>query len=213
MRIIAGKFRSTPLFAPSGGGTRPTADRVRENLFNILGTWQQKGELPPWPEISVLDAFCGTGSLGLEALSRGAAQAVFMDSDSGAAETCRKNISACLKHDSLASSSAVFLQADATAPPAPLADFRAGLVFLDPPYGEGLGLPALAALRVRNWLKPEHLCVLETDKKHPEATESLSHYKCVDTRLYGRVRLQFLKHIPDGINAGGNAGSAEDNSR
>lgn len=194
MRIIAGKFRGTRLASPSGSRTRPTADRVRENLFNILGAWQQKGELPPWPEIPVLDAFCGTGSLGLEALSRGAAQAVFMDNDSGAAETCRKNISACLKYDSLASSTAVLLQADATAPPPPPSDFRAALVFLDPPYGQGLGMSALAALSARGWLAPGHLCILETDKKHPE--DGLSpHYICSETRIYGRVRLQFFKHI------------------
>ncbi|TNE25124.1 MAG: 16S rRNA (guanine(966)-N(2))-methyltransferase RsmD [Alphaproteobacteria bacterium] len=187
MRIIAGKFRGRILSTPQDQETRPTADRVRENLFNILDSLIEKSLLPPWEALSVLDGFCGTGALGLEALSRGVAQASFIEKSRNAAAICKKNITAC----KLPPERAVLLVQDILKLPA-LKDSapKADLLFLDPPYGQNLGIPALLHLRQKGYLSAQHICVLETDKKHPE--DIPAEYQEKDTRLYGRVRLTIL---------------------
>ena len=130
MRIIAGRHRGRKLVAPAGAATRPTADRVRQALFDML--WHA-----PWAGRSavdgalVLDAFAGTGALGLEALSRGAAHATFLETDRAALGALRANIAACREAERCA-----VLPADATRPPR--AARACTLVFLDPPYGEDL---------------------------------------------------------------------------
>lgn len=187
MRIIAGKLRGRLLFTPQDQETRPTADRVRENLFNILNSYIEKSLLPPWNALSVLDGFCGTGALGLEALSRGATQALFIEKSPQAAAICQKNITVC----GLPPARAALVKADILQLPSVTKETKgAELVFLDPPYGKNLGVPALLHLCRNGYLAPQHLCVLETDKKHPENIPAP--YREEDIRLYGRVKLTII---------------------
>ncbi|SDB63986.1 16S rRNA (guanine(966)-N(2))-methyltransferase RsmD [Belnapia rosea] len=153
MRIIAGRHRGRRLLAPPGAGTRPTADRVRQALFDML--WHA-----PWggrervEGATVLDAFAGTGALGLEALSRGAARACFLETDRAALAALRANIAACREEARCS-----VLGADATRPPR--APEPCGLVFLDPPYAEGLMEAALGALAQAGWFSGEALICAE----------------------------------------------------
>jgi 16S rRNA (guanine966-N2)-methyltransferase len=152
MRIVAGKFRGKQLLSPEDESIRPTADRVRESIFNILAS--RLG--PSFDGLRVLDLFAGTGAMGLEALSRGAASVVFVDTGAEARGLIRDHIEAFG-----AGGIAKLLRRDATA----LGDAGTmgpvDLVFLDPPYGRGLGEQALASLRDGGWLKPDTLLVLE----------------------------------------------------
>lgn len=153
MRIVAGRWKGRALVAPAGAATRPTADRVRQALFDML--WHA-----PWggreavEGQAVLDGFAGTGALGLEALSRGAARAVFIEQDRGALAALRANIAA-LKAE------ARVIAGDVLRPPA---GEPCGLVFLDPPYGQGLGPKAVTALREKGWIAPGALLVLEVGR-------------------------------------------------
>ena len=149
MRIIAGRWRGRTLRAPPGLATRPTAERLRQALFDMLLHAPWGGRLDGF---AVLDAFAGTGALGLEALSRGAASAIFLERDRVALDVLRANVAACR------GAVATVLAADALRPPPGQA---CGLVFLDPPYGEGLLLPALAALTGGGWVAPGALVVAE----------------------------------------------------
>jgi 16S rRNA (guanine966-N2)-methyltransferase len=154
MRIIAGAWRGRALAAPAGQVTRPTADRVRQALFDMLlhAPW---GGREVVEGARVLDAFAGTGALGLEALSRGAAHATFMERDRAALAALRANVASCGAGDH-----ATVLVADATRPPATGVACR--LAFLDPPYGQQFVPRALAALRAAGWLAPDALVVAET---------------------------------------------------
>ncbi|MBL6077909.1 16S rRNA (guanine(966)-N(2))-methyltransferase RsmD [Belnapia sp. T18] len=152
MRIIAGRHRGRRLAAPAGMATRPTADRVRQALFDML--WHA-----PWggrervEGATVLDAFAGTGALGLEALSRGAARASFLETDRAALAALRANIAACREE-----ARCTVLAADATRPPR--AASPCGLLFLDPPYAEGVMERALAALAA-GWIAPDAIICAE----------------------------------------------------
>ena len=156
MRIIAGEWRGRALIAPLGETIRPTADRVRQALFDMLlhAPWAERADVEG---AQVLDAFAGTGALGLEALSRGAAHAVFIERDRAALATLRANIAAFHAEDR-----SRVVAADALAPPR-AASTRA-LVFLDPPYGQGLVPRALAALAAAGWIVPGALVVAETGR-------------------------------------------------
>src|SRR6202167_253113 len=138
MRIVAGAWRGRSLLAPSGTATRPTADRVRQALFDMLmhAPWAGPTVIT---DASVLDVFAGTGALGLEALSRGAARAVFVERARPALAALRTNIEACRAGDRCE-----VLPIDALSAPA---GERADIVFLDPPYGQDLAVRALARLR------------------------------------------------------------------
>jgi len=154
MRIIAGRHRGRRLEAPPGNATtRPTADRVRQALFDMLwhAPWAGRGAVE---EAAVLDAFSGTGALGLEALSRGAATAWFIERDRAALATLRANIAACREEGR-----AHILAADATRPPR--AATPCGLVFLDPPYGQDLVPRAVTALTAAGWIAPAALLCAE----------------------------------------------------
>ncbi len=158
MRIVAGAWRGRRLEAPPGEGTRPTADRVRQALFDRL--WHA-----PWAGRAavegahVLDAFAGTGALGLEALSRGAAAAVFIERDRAALAALRANVAACG-----GAARCRVLPADVLRPPPGV---PCGLVFLDPPYGQGLAAPALAVLQAAGWIAPGALLLLEVGRDEP----------------------------------------------
>jgi len=161
MRIIAGAWRSRRLEAPPGEATRPTLDRVRQALFDRLihAPWAHDA----LPAAHVLDAFAGTGALGLEALSRGAARAVFIERDRAALAALRANVAACG-----AGAQCRVIPGDARRPPA---GDPCNLVFLDPPYGQDLAAPAVAALRAAGWIAPGALLLLETSRE--ETTPAL----------------------------------------
>lgn len=180
MRIVAGLHRGRRLAAPAA--IRPTADRVRETLFNVLAHNPLGGALA-LPEARVVDAFAGSGALGLEALSRGAARATFLESDAAALDAIRANI-ATLKEEARTE----VLRGDATRPPRGRA---ATLLLMDPPYGKGLAAPALKALADADWLAPDALAVLELGAQD-EFTPPPG-FEVVDERRIGDGRLVFLR--------------------
>lgn len=184
-RIIAGKHRGRPLKVPMGGIVRPTADRAREALFNILAhgiDWSG------FEGISALDVFAGSGACGLEALSRGAAHATFIDHDGVALMTIRRNAAAIGEARTVA-----MLKLDATRLPAPAGAACApcGLAFLDPPYESGLATPALQGLTTRRWLAPGAIAVVEVAAREPLTIPP--GYILLNERAYGAARLVFLR--------------------
>ncbi|HET8672108.1 MAG TPA: 16S rRNA (guanine(966)-N(2))-methyltransferase RsmD [Thermoleophilaceae bacterium] len=169
MRIVAGEFRGRTIRAPAGRSTRPTADRVREALFSILG---------PLDGERVLDLFAGSGALGIEALSRGAASAVFVDSDPRAVEAVRRNL------ESLGSAATVHRR-DALAYLRSARERPFDLVFLDPPYSSASELAGRLSELLPDVLSEGARIVSESDKRTPlELTLPL-----VDERVYGDTRI------------------------
>jgi len=150
MRIIAGSHKGARIFAPKGPNTRPTGDRVREAVFNLTG---------PVEGLHVLDLYAGSGAMGLEALSRGAASATFVEADRAAAETIVKNL------DKLGLSDATVLREDAARKLA--ADAAAGrrydLVLIDPPYRLLPRILPMLATHIRAVVEPDGIVVLESD--------------------------------------------------
>ena len=184
MRIVGGKHRGRRLLAPPGETVRPTSDRAREALFNILSHGRLAAEGVPFADAVVLDAFAGTGALGLEALSRDAAEALFIEQDREALAILRQNIAA-LGEDAQAR----IIAGDATRPPR--APSACGLVFIDPPYRSGLAAPALAALDAAGWLMPGALAILELAAREKLAPPT--GFILLDERVYGAARLVFLR--------------------
>jgi len=182
LRIVAGSHRGRRLAAPPGNTTRPTADRTRQALFDML--WHA-----PWAgrdvvnNARVLDAFAGTGALGLEAISRGAAHASFIENDAAALAALRTNITRCaaLNHTRV-------VVADALKPP------RSGqacsLVFLDPPYGLGLVGASLAALSAAGWIAPGALVCGEFGREDAVAPAG---WEVLSERKYGMATLLFMR--------------------
>ena len=185
MRIIAGRHRGTKLALPAGAGTRPTADRTRESLFNILAGGRF-GEVIA--DAVVMDAFAGTGALGLEALSRGARFASFIESDQQALAALRQNITRLKR----AADSRV-LAADALRIARWQGD-AATLVMTDAPYGSGDGLAAIRQLRAIGALADAALIVIETGSNETLDAEMLADagLQLVAARRYGRALLHFL---------------------
>jgi 16S rRNA (guanine966-N2)-methyltransferase len=183
MRIIAGRHRGRRLVAPKGETVRPTGERAREALFDILSHGRFAAEGLPFAGEAVLDAFAGTGAFGLEALSRGAAAAVFIEQDPKALRALRSNVAALGEEDR-----AEIMPGDATRPPR--ATRACALVFLDPPYRSGLAAPALAALAAAGWLKPRGLAVVELAAR--ERLVPSAGFTLIDERRYGAARLFFL---------------------
>jgi 16S rRNA (guanine966-N2)-methyltransferase len=185
MRIIAGRHRGRPLLAPEGDAVRPTSDRAREALFNILAHGDLAAAGPPYADAIVLDAFAGTGAFGLEALSRGAAEAIFLEKSRPALAALRRNI-ATLGEEKRSR----IIIADATAPPKAAAP--ATLAFLDPPYGKGLVIPSLTALATAGWLASDALVIIEVPAT--EALAPLAGFTPLDDRRYGVAKLVFLRY-------------------
>jgi 16S rRNA (guanine966-N2)-methyltransferase len=183
MRIVGGAHRGRTLVAPKGHSTRPTADRTRQALFNVLehAAWSQGLR-----DVHVLDLFAGSGALGLEAVSRGASSCLLIDSDSAAAEAVLANILTLREGDRCQ-----VRRLDATrlgpATPSP----RYDLAFLDPPYGKDLAEPTLAALRTGGWLAPEALVVVERGVE--EADLAAPGFETLDHRDWGAARVWFLR--------------------
>ncbi len=181
MRIVAGEWRGRTLAAPPGQATRPTADRVRQTLFDMLlhAPWGGRARIEG---ARVLDAFAGTGALGLEALSRGAAEAAFIERDRAALATLRANVAACR-----AEQRCRVLAGDATAPPPGVA---CQLLFLDPPYAQGLAGAALAALAARGWIAPGALLAVETGRSET-VTEMFG--EPLASRVLGAARISVFR--------------------
>jgi 16S rRNA (guanine966-N2)-methyltransferase len=155
MRIVGGRWRGRSLVGPKSDAIRPTSDRLRESLFNIL---DHSYDIP-LPGARVLDLFAGTGAMGLEALSRGASFALFVDDGSEARSLIRENV------DAFGAGGATRLfRRDATrmGPVAPIAPFS--VVFCDPPYGKDLAPRALASCAEGGWLAPGALAIVEEAK-------------------------------------------------
>ncbi|MCB1539989.1 MAG: 16S rRNA (guanine(966)-N(2))-methyltransferase RsmD [Rhodoblastus sp.] len=182
MRIVGGRFRGRMLKGPSSQAVRPTSDRLRETIFNILAHSHDDAV----ENARVIDLFAGTGALGLEAVSRGARFALFVDEGSEARALLRENVEAL----GLGGLTRVFRR-DATK----LGDAPAGekfdLVFLDPPYGKGLAPRALRALIEGQWLADGALCVIEeaaeVEIDLPQGLRQL------DRRAYGDTQIVFAR--------------------
>jgi 16S rRNA (guanine966-N2)-methyltransferase len=185
MRIVSGLFRGKPLVAPPGLNTRPTGDRARQAVFNIL-------EHAPWSpgprDARVIDLFAGSGALGFEALSRGAAFCLFVETDEAARGAIRDNMEALGQFGA-----ARVHRRDATdlgmrpGSAGPAFD----LAFLDPPYAKGLGERALAGLVAGGWLAPGALIVFE--RGADETPFSSPGFELLDERTYGVARVFFMK--------------------
>ena len=175
MRIIAGKWRGRAIDAPPGLATRPTADRVRETLFSMLAS-----RLGSFEDLRVADLFAGSGALGLEALSRGAASATFVESDANAAATIRRNAEKLEAPIQLIAGSALAL------PKSEPFD----LIFADPPYSAGSGSAVVASILNGSWLAPGGWMSVETSRDDAVKPGEL----ILDTtRDVGRARLTLLR--------------------
>ena len=170
MRIVGGRHRGRPLRALQGRDLRPTSDRAREAIFNILAHGMEDFRLDG---ASVVDVFAGTGALGLEALSRGAAHATFIDDDGRAMGSVRGNAAALGERGAV-----TLLTLDAARlPPPPLA------------------APALEGLAARGWIAPGAVCVVELAAREPFAPPAT--FTAVDERTYGPARVVFLRWSPE----------------
>jgi len=188
MRIIGGAHKGRKLSVPKGRESRPTTDRVRESLFNTL---EHGAFLPAGLEgLRVLDLFAGTGALGLEALSRGAVFACFVESAPGPRACLERNI------DILGvRSNTALLHCDATrlVPVISSVDGPFDLAFLDPPYARNLGQGALASMLKNGWLTSQAIVIYEMARSEsaPDGTD----FTTLDERLYGKTKISFLRAV------------------
>ncbi|MGB3721379.1 MAG: 16S rRNA (guanine(966)-N(2))-methyltransferase RsmD [Pacificimonas sp.] len=183
MKIIAGDWRGRKLSAPASDVTRPTSARSREALFSMLVS-----RLGGFERMRVLDGFAGTGALGLEALSRGAAHCTFVEPDRAALAALRSNLDMLGAGDRARvlprRMAAVGMAAEAV-----------DLVLLDAPYNRGLTLPAIEALGAGGWLKPDALIAAETSRNETlEGTD----FDIVAERRYGKARLTLIRILESG---------------
>ena len=189
MRIIGGKHKGRILKAPTGHNIRPTTDRARESIFNIL---THSINWVGFNEIAVLDVFSGTGALGLEAMSRGVSFGVFVDNNANALKYVKANAAALGESRNI-----LPLRLDATRLFEPPRASRAPFVltFLDPPYGTKLSDHALTALCHNNWIAIGGLIVVEINKDDKlTLPQNLS---LIDERIYGVTQVKFLKFKSD----------------
>ena len=185
MRIVSGRFKGKLLTAPPGEATRPTSDRARQAVFNIL-------EHAPWSpglrDARVIDLFAGSGALGFEALSRWAAFCLFVETDDAARGAIRDNIEGLdlFGQTRIHRRDATDLGLRPASQGQPFA-----LAFLDPPYRKGLGERALAELAKGGWLTDDALAVLERAADEPAV--EIPGFELLDTRTYGAAQVQFFK--------------------
>lgn len=188
MRIVAGSLKGRSIVTPEWQGTRPTSDRARQAVFNVLehAAWAE-----PLDGMRVMDLYAGSGALGFEAISRGAAFALFVETDEEARGAIRENADAfhVMGRTRVHRRSAIDLGAR------PRSDGEAfDLAFLDPPYRKGLGEQSLARLLEGGWLKPGALVVFERGSDELEI--DTPGYERLDARNYGAARVLFLRVGP-----------------
>jgi 16S rRNA (guanine966-N2)-methyltransferase len=176
MRVIAGRLRGRPLIAPKGATTRPTADRTREALFSSLTS-----RIGSFDGLTVADLFAGSGALGIEALSRGAASCLFVEQDRAALDALRANLA---KLDLRAEVRATSVMALGPAP-APF-----DLILMDPPYGTGAGMVALERLARLGWIGPASWISMETGRTE---TVAVGGFAIESERVHGKARLTLLR--------------------
>ncbi|MGH6964724.1 MAG: 16S rRNA (guanine(966)-N(2))-methyltransferase RsmD [Phenylobacterium sp.] len=187
LRIVSGEFRGKALVTPEGQATRPTSDRARESIFNIL-------EHAPWSpgvrDARVIDLFAGSGALGFEALSRGATFCLFVETDEAARGAIRDNVDAL----GLFGRTRVHRRDATDLGVRPGADGPAfNVAFLDPPYGKGLGEIALAKLAAGGWLTPGATVIFERGVSEPGF--EVEDFEPLDARDYGAARVHFLRFV------------------
>ena len=175
MRVISGRWRGRAIKAPAGEATRPTSDRAREAIFSMLAS-----RIGSFEGLGALDLFAGTGALGIEALSRGAGSACFVDNDAAAVKAIKANL--------------VALGAAGDVRQSPVASLGAAIrahhvVFLDPPYGLGLADPALSHLHERGWIAPGALISVETAAADPLTCD----WERVVERRFGKALVRLLR--------------------
>lgn len=178
MRIIAGQARGRKLKAPKGMDTRPTSGRVKEAIFNVLS--------PQIATSKVLDVFAGTGAMGIEALSRGAEKAVFIEKRRDAWLTVKENLQAT----GLGAYAEVY-KGDFSVV-LPRLDDKFDIIFIDPPYNQGFVQPAIALIATKRLLSPMGVIVLETDAKHKEIIEAEG-LKLVKESVYGDTAVLYYE--------------------
>ena len=179
MRIIAGTLRGKIISSPDGMGTRPTADRARESLFNILNSILMKqGKV--WSDLTFADVFAGSGAIGIEALSRGAKEVFCIENEAMALDTLKKNVQNL--------SGIHILNQSALDPPIHKA---IDILFMDAPYGKGLWQSALPAFQRAGWIKEQTLIIIETDQKLHEVLPV--GYTLLQERSQGRNTFLFAK--------------------
>jgi len=188
MRVVSGRFKGRALASERGHGVRPTSDRVRESIFNVLihrnGTFDINGA-------RVIDLFAGTGALGLEALSRGASYALFVETAASRRAVIRSNI------DTLAVGGLTrILKRDARDLGKPVGSLGFTLAFLDPPYGHGFAEPALMSLANGGWLTHGAMVVIE-ETAYSELSLS-HHYEIWEARTIGDTRVTFALYDGQG---------------
>lgn len=181
MRIVAGTHRSRILETPKTDTIRPTSDKVRGALFNMLNS---RGCVE---EAIVMDVFCGTGALGLEALSQGALFCTFIDKNRSSLDLAKRNINT-LKEDGRSKA----ILADGTKlSPRPNDIAPASLVFIDPPYGKDLAIPTLQSLINQGWIANECVCVVEESSPIPAPV----HFDTIAQKEYGDTHITVLRYI------------------
>jgi len=193
MRIVGGRYRGKTLIAPPGEATRPTSDRAREAIFNIL---QHAAWAPGLEGLRVMDLFAGSGALGLEALSRGAAFCLFVETDAAARGAIRDNVEALGGAGELFGRTRIHRRDATDLGQRPGSDGPAfDLVFLDPPYGKGLGERALAELIAGNWIVEGAVAVFERGADEPDP--DLRGFETLDARRYGAARVFCFRRTSD----------------
>lgn len=189
LRIVSGLYRGRGLVAPPGQTTRPTSDRARQAVFNVLehAAWS-----PGLSGARVMDLFAGSGALGLEALSRGAAFCLFIETDPGARGVIRQNAEGLDPSGALFGRTRIHRRDATNLGARPGADGGAfDIAFLDPPYSLGLGERALAELAAGDWLSPGAIVVFERGSEEPEP--ATPRFEPLDDRRYGAARVFFLR--------------------
>ena len=187
LKIIAGKHRGRRIETKDSAKIRPTSGMARESIFNILmhGAFRAEGQ-SPLIDGRVVDLFCGTGALGLEALSRGAAHVTFIDQSAESISLSRANAAHLGETEN-----AQFIRSDSTQ--LPRAARPCTLAFIDPPYRGGLAPKALASLDRQGWLEEGAIIIVELDAKEPFMPPE--HFDLFDERKYGNSRIALLRYV------------------
>ena len=188
MRIVAGQFKGRQIQAPEGRNTRPTTDRVREALFNLLA---HNSAMPEIENARIIDLFAGSGALGFEAISRGAGFCLFVEIAAGARGIIRNNIEAfqLFGNTRIHRRSAIDLGPKPAGLGAPF-----DIAFIDPPYGQELVGPALRQLERGEWMSPNGIAIIETPQdEHGE----FDGWEELDSRVYGETRVTIVQRNAD----------------